>query len=231
MRISWPALLPLLPLAFASFVACEDPKVPETSCKVVPPQTSDASASHEQAAKLNAKVVNMPVEGSAEAENRAEAQITETYQTIADKQAACAMLFQTIECLERRTPNSPIAAKLADNVGSLCAGTPPPAPSTAPASSSASTAGTGAPTSTTTSTAPTSTGPAPSQTAAPQPSVAPVTTVEPGVTKCAIQNCGIAKKASCEVTCRAPQQAQCSCDSCGGALGLPTCLRENCRCQ
>ncbi|NUP08106.1 MAG: hypothetical protein HOW73_18825 [Polyangiaceae bacterium] len=220
------ALSPLIAGVVLVLVACPEPNVPESSCKVVPPQTSDASATQEQAAKLNAKVVNMPVEGSAEAENRASAQINETYQAVPDKQAACAMLFQTIECLERRNANSQLAARLADNVGSLCGGGAPP-----PAASSAPSTTTPPPPAETSAPSASTTPPASSAQPAPVASVTPVTSPEAGVTQCSVKACGLATKTSCEITCRAPKQAKCSCDSCGGLVGVSTCLKENCRCE
>jgi hypothetical protein len=228
------------------------------ACHVAPPSGAESMAARQQAEKLNANVLWVaPVGAGAgvEHEQQAVSQVKETYQTIDDKQVACAMLFQTIACIETRSPGSPLAMNLAGNISQLCGspqgGTMAGAPS-ATATATATTMGPAYP-----STPPTATasgpgvvqaaGPPPPASTAPPPATTPVgsaATAKPAAsakpttsgpvasapTNCSV-SCGGGKKTSCQITCAPGQRALCVCDACVGPGSKPGCERERCRCE
>lgn len=102
-------------------LACSrPPEVPEPPCRVTPPADYNSEIAQKRALELEAKVANAPLEAGAQVADEATAAIEETYQTIGEKQVACGMLLQAINCADERRPNSQTVVLLTDKVSGLC---------------------------------------------------------------------------------------------------------------
>jgi hypothetical protein len=88
-------------LACLSICACSTTTTQDKQCVVTPPATTkvDRSATLKAAADLT-KLAQLPLSANFDAETKTT--VDSTFQTVSDKQTACAMLLQTYACISDR---------------------------------------------------------------------------------------------------------------------------------